>query len=221
MPERHHHLTKETVHRALLRTAGLTIAPTYMMQMRTTGGRNVDRPTNPPPGVIATPAAVLILLYNHADHLHLVLTLRTTHLRSHAGQISFPGGRTDPEDESPYATALREAQEELNVDPTTLTLWTDLSTVYLPPSNYLIHPFVAYCNGRPEFQPNPTEVQGVIELPLGHLFLTERVATEQRELEGESVLVPHFLYGDQIIWGATAVILSQLVARIEAGLAGL
>jgi len=217
MPDWHNHLTKEMIHQALQQTAGLVLPPTHIMQMHSTDGKVLSRPTGPPPGVIANPAGVLILLYDYQQELHLVLTRRPTQMRNHAGQISFPGGRADPQDLSLYGTALREAQEELDIDPKVPALWTPLETVYVAPSNHEVHPFVAYCDHRPDFRPNLSEVHEVVELPLRHLFLPEAVAIERRDLEGETVLVPHFRFRGHVIWGATAKMLDQLVTRIRAG----
>ncbi len=190
-------------------------APAYRMQIRTEDGGTAARPTAPPPGTTARPAAVLVLLYPGADGLTLVLTERTSHLPSHAGQISFPGGALDPEDATLLQAALREANEELGIQPADLELLGELRPVYIPPSNFLVRPFVAYASRRPEFLPSPGEVASVLEVPLAHLLDPANVASEVRVLQGARLQVPYFTFRGHKIWGATAAMLDDLLARIN------
>lgn len=207
-------ITLDVIRRGLARHD----ASAYRMLIRTEDGATVARPSGPPPGQAPRPAAVLVLLYPGADGLNLVLTERTGHLPKHAGQISFPGGGVDPGDASLLQAALREAHEELGIEAGDLEVLAELRPVYIPPSNFLVHPFVAYTGRRPEFRPSPDEVAAVLEVPLGHLLDPDTVCTEVRELQGARLQVPYFRYQDHKIWGATAAMIDDLLARINAAL---
>ena len=167
-----------------------------------------------------TQAAGLILLYPHVDQVtgalvpHLVLTRRTATLRRHSGQISLPGGRHDESDGSLLRTALRETHEELGVAPEGLAVWGRLEPEWIVVTHYLLAPFVAYAPRRPEFQPAPAEVAEVIELPLATLLDPATLAEETWELAGVPRQVHFFRYGEHKIWGATARVLSKLVALL-------
>ena len=159
---------------------------------------------------------VLILLYPRADRLHFVLTRRTETVRSHKGQISLPGGKRE-KGESLVQTALRETYEELGVPPDRTEVIKRLSALYTPPSNYCIHPFVAYRPLRTTFHPDPIEVAEVLEVPLSTLL-----DPAIREVELWSAprfdsprRVPFFNVNGQVVWGATAMILSELVTLLE------
>jgi len=145
---------------------------------------------------------------------HLVLTRRTATLRRHGGQISLPGGRYDEADGSLATTALRETHEELGVAPETLELWGALEPEWIVVTHYLLAPFVAYAPHRPQFRPAPAEVAEVIEVPLATLLDPATPAEETWELAGASRNVHFFRYGEHKIWGATARVLSALVALL-------
>ncbi|HUN08322.1 MAG TPA: CoA pyrophosphatase [Aggregatilineales bacterium] len=170
----------------------------------------------PAPGVRPKQAGVLALLIPYAgDDLAVILTRRPETLRNHSGQISFPGGRHDETDESFTATALRETCEELGLcDPVDIVGM--LSTIYIPPSNFEVHPSVGYLPSLPIFQPNPDEVAEVITAPLRWLLEDERKRVDPWEFPGGRMMIPHYLFGDHIVWGATAVMLGELEARLRA-----
>lgn len=189
--------------------------PTNRMLLRDLEGRTVIRPTGPPDGKSQLMAAVLVLFYPGAAGPTLVLTRRTSHLPTHAGQCSFAGGRVDPEDATLFGTALREAKEELGIDTTGLVLLGQLRPVYVDASNFLIHPFVVMANGRPDLHPNPDEVEAVLEVPLRTLLDPATHQSEVRELRGARFTVPFFRFGQDGIWGATAAMLEDLVSRVE------
>jgi len=176
-------------------------------------------PENDPEG--RTLAAALVLLYPHrlpaaaAPTPHIVLTLRTTAMRRHSGQISLPGGRYDHEDGSLLRTALRETEEELGVDPTNLTVWGRLEPEYIVASHYALAPFVGYTPRRPGFVPAPAEVAEVIDLPLTHLLHPDTLQEEVWDFQGHARRVSFYRYGEHKIWGATARILSQLVVLLD------
>lgn len=206
----HAELTPEQVRNALLQHADRVAAVTDRMQM-------LRRPQGPTAGQSARQAAVLVLLYPGPEGLTVLVTERNSNLRKHAGQISFPGGGADPEDASLLETALRETREELGIDSASIEYWTTLHPIYVPPSNYLVHPFVAYVQEPPTVRPNLDEVAAVLRVPLAHLLQPECFACEEWEVGGQRRPVPHFRFGPHKIWGATAVILDQLLARISLG----
>jgi 8-oxo-dGTP pyrophosphatase MutT (NUDIX family) len=175
-------------------------------------------PADDPEG--RTLAAALVLLYPYqppaaaAPTPHLVLTLRTTAMRRHSGQISLPGGRYDQEDGSLLRTALRETEEELGVNPASLTVWGRLEPEHIVASHYALASFVGYTSRRPSFRPAPAEVAEVIDVPLAHLLDPATVVEEDWDFQGFARRVCYYRYGEHKIWGATARILSQLVALL-------
>ena len=174
--------------------------------------------TNPRPGhkvfheVEATciKAGVLVLLYPWKDELYFVLTRRTIRLDHHQAQISFPGGRQE-EGEDLQQTALREACEELDVRPGSIRILGELTPLYIPPSNFCIYPVVAATERRPDFRPSTEEVAEVIEMPLNHLLDNENIHREMRTIRGTEVEVPFYSYKGHKIWGATAMVLAELL----------
>lgn len=175
--------------------------------------RGLRRSPNRPGAARA--AAVLLLLYPHDGELSFVLTRRTESVGTHKGQISLPGGGIEPVDESPAACALRETCEELAVCTEDVHLLGELTPLYVVVSDFQIHPIVGYLPARPEFVPQPSEVAEVIEVPLAHL-LDERVKVEERwTLHDVEVDVPYYRLNGHVIWGATAIILSEFENRLR------
>ena len=161
-------------------------------------------------------AAVLVLLYPGAEGLRLALTLRTDRVETHRGQISFPGGSLD-RGETAEAAALREAQEELGIDPASLHVLGRLSSLYIPHSGFCVTPVVAYTRQRLRFTPNPGEVAEIIETPLEYLLAPETCCEETWELHGAPVQVPYYAVGPHKVWGATAMILAELAVILDHG----
>lgn len=159
-------------------------------------------------------AGVLVLLYPRKGRLHLVLTRRTEQVDYHKGQISFPGGRQE-KGETLEQTAEREAREELNVDPDSIRILGRLTPLYIPPSNYCIYPVVAVSEARPDFRPFRLEVDEVLEVPLNHLLNPRNARRETWSLGGTDVEVPFYLFGEHKIWGATAMVLAELVEVLK------
>lgn len=164
--------------------------------------------------VSCTRAGVLVLLYPWNDSLFLVLTRRTEQMRQHQAQISFPGGRQES-GEDLVQTALRETKEELGIQPDSPRLLGALTPLYIPPSNTCIHPVVATLLQRPEFVRSPKEVEEVIEVPLAHLRDPINVHEEIWTLRGIPVRVPFFLFKGNKIWGATAMVLAELLELLR------
>lgn len=176
--------------------------------------RVIPRPSGPPPGQKAGEAAVLVPIYYHEGQLWIAYTRRPDYMKRHSGQISFPGGRVDPQDKSYLDTALREANEEVGLDPGILEFWTELKPIYITASSYHVYPFVMYCDRRPDFKPDPGEVAELIEVPLSTLLDPANFSREMHEFRGQLVWEPFFRYGPHKIWGATAIITDQILAHL-------
>ena len=171
------------------------------------------RVTEQPAGATPREAGVLALLYSIEGELHFVLTRRTDRLGNHSGQISFPGGRRERDDVDLVATALREAREELGIDPAGVEIIGALTQLFVPPSNFVIHPVVGYMAVRPAFSPHPDEVAEVIEAPLAALLDPSIKVTVTRplvSLNGQVVNAPAYQLAGHEVWGATAMVLSEL-----------
>jgi len=167
----------------------------------------------------ARPAAVCMLLYPRAGTWHLPLTLRPGHMVAHADQISLPGGVIE-EDEDSREAALRELNEELGIPPADVTLLGRLSDLYIFNSNYLVTPWLAAVDARPAWKISADEVAELLEVPLPHLV---DPATAARHLIRRGLLhfeAPHFAFDGHRIWGATAIMLGELVALISEITAG-
>jgi 8-oxo-dGTP pyrophosphatase MutT (NUDIX family) len=163
-------------------------------------------------------SAVLLLLYCRADEWHVLLTRRRDDLNSHAGQISFPGGRQE-NTESLAETAFRETQEEVGLTPEGIQLLGELATVYIPPSDFEVHPFVAYQTGPARFHPDPGEVAELLETPLSLLLDPETRQVEVWELRELQVEVPYYRIGAHKVWGATAMMLGEFLDRLRVAIA--
>jgi 8-oxo-dGTP pyrophosphatase MutT (NUDIX family) len=158
---------------------------------------------------------VLLPLYGWPQEPGLVFTERRADLRRHAGEISFPGGRRDPEDADLQTTALREAEEEIGLDRAQVEIGETLPATRTFVTNYVVHPFVG-CVPHPrelDLQPNPTEVETVLTFSLELL----REGYEMRRLirRGVPIHTPTYEVEGHLIWGATARILSDLLDRLD------
>jgi 8-oxo-dGTP pyrophosphatase MutT (NUDIX family) len=158
-------------------------------------------------------AGVLVLLYPKHGQLTVLLTRRTESVNHHRGQISLPGGEQHP-GESLEATALRETVEELGLDLTAVRVLGRLTPLFIPPSNYCIYPTVAAIPGPPTFRAAPEEVAEVIEAPVDHLADPANRRREIRPYGGRDVDVPFFEFAGHKIWGATAMVLAELLALL-------
>jgi 8-oxo-dGTP pyrophosphatase MutT (NUDIX family) len=164
-----------------------------------------------------TQAAVLLALYGWPREPGLIFTERRADLRRHAGEISFPGGRQDPGDADLAATALREAHEEIAIDPGAVELAGALAPVSTFVTGYRVHPFVGVVPdpGELDLQPNPGEVETVLTFSLERL----REGFEMRRLirRGVPIHTPTYEVEGHLIWGATARILGDLLSRLQTG----
>jgi len=161
-----------------------------------------------------TLAAVLVPLYLDQDELHAVFTLRGADLRNHAGQISFPGGRRDDADATLAHTALREAEEEIGLDPSAVELLGALQPTPTIATDFAVYPFVGMIRPGIAWTPSAREVDAVLELPLGKLLEGYERRTLTRR--GMRFRTDAYVAGEHVIWGATARILQDLFERLDA-----
>ncbi len=161
-------------------------------------------------------AAALLLLYPHDGDSAVALTVRASGLRRHAGQISLPGGETDP-DETLVQAALREASEEIGVDPAEVRVLGELTPVHVIVSGFTLHPIVGITDRRPDFRADPAEVAAILEVSLRDLRDASRIRQGVRIREGAAVEYPYFdLLGHQV-WGATAMVLGEFICLLADG----
>jgi len=167
-----------------------------------------------PPRPGGRPSAVLVPLYDEAGLAHVVLTRRTWGLRTHQGEVSFPGGRVEP-GESPVDGARREAYEEIGLEPAGVEIIGELDHLSTVGSGSWISPFVGVLPGRPETRPSPHEVEAVLHVPLAELLDPELFREERWTFPGGRVQPITFfeLVGDTV-WGATASLLRQLLVAV-------
>jgi len=157
-------------------------------------------------------SAILILLYPKSDQLHTVFIKRPEYPGIHSGQISFPGGRYETIDKTMMDTAIREAAEEIGVPANEITIWGQLTQLYIPVSNYIVYPYVGYLPYHPSWIIDPVEVSFIIEASLEALSNPSIRKNEQWSFHNISRNVPFFAVQGHKIWGATAMILNEFLA---------
>jgi 8-oxo-dGTP pyrophosphatase MutT (NUDIX family) len=160
-------------------------------------------------------AAVLVPVVTHADGLSILFTRRTEHLAQHAGQISFPGGGVDAGDRDAVATALRETQEEVGIDPAHVRPFGYLDCLETV-SGFCVTPVVAEVDANHGAMPNPHEVAEVFEVPLAFFLDPANLRSRRVDYRGRPRDIFEFLHDGKNIWGVTAAILLSLVRRMEA-----
>lgn len=175
-------------------------------------GRNVVVPEN------ARQAAVLVCLYPHEEQWHLALMKRVVDGSVHSGQISFPGGTAESYDLNFTHTALREAEEEVGIVQHEVQVLGPLTEIYIPPSNFMVYPFLAHVPHRPHFVIDPKEVDSIVEVPLTELLSKEIAGRKSVPMSGKTDVrmeVPIYTLQGNVIWGATAMMLSELIGVLE------
>lgn len=166
---------------------------------------------------LAKQSAVLILLFPEKEKLKAVFIQRAEYEGIHSGQIAFPGGKKEVYDVDFKATALREVQEEIGVEPHEVEIIGQLTDLFIPPSNFLVKVFVGYCDQKPQYLLEFNEVQSVFEVDLDD-FLNDSAISEKEfhaKALNSSVLAPYYLVNNFEIWGATAMITSELLDTLN------
>jgi len=158
----------------------------------------------------ATKSSVLILLYPEKEKIKTCFILRQTYKGVHSGQVSFPGGRYEKEDNTLISTALREAHEEVNIDPQKVSVLGTLSELFIPPSNYIVLPVVGYTDTVPEYIAENSEVAQIITTDLDFLFDKKQQKEKVLHVRGTEIHAPYYDVKGHVVWGATAMILSEL-----------
>jgi 8-oxo-dGTP pyrophosphatase MutT (NUDIX family) len=159
--------------------------------------------------------AVLALFFPEGDSVRLVFIQRQNYLGVHSGQISFPGGGYEEQDQTFDKTAIRETNEEIGIPENDIRILGELSTLYIPPSNFLVHTFAGFIEYYPTFHPDPAEVSEVFSIPIEELLDADCFQTKAVKA-GETIMtVPCYFTQNRMIWGATAMILSELLEVIE------
>lgn len=162
-------------------------------------------------------SGVLLLLFEKNNELHIAFTQRKQYEGVHSGQMSFPGGKKDVTDLDLRETALRETFEEIGIERNKIEIIGSLSELYIPPSNFLVYPSIGFTTGFEKFIPQPNEVEKVVEIPVSFFFDTQNVnlRTEIKLFDGNTVHVPAYIFNEHIIWGATAIMLSEFTFILE------
>lgn len=174
---------------------------------RSTIYKDVSFPEN------AKRSAVLLLFYPTEDGLHFPLILRTAYPGVHSQQISLPGGAWEESDPDYVATALRETEEEIGINRHQVEVLGLLSSLYIPPSNFWVQPVVGYLDRQPDFLPDPNEVEKVFPASLRDLLRTDAVGESKiQHSTGLHLTVPSYTVDGHVVWGATAMMISEVVA---------
>lgn len=163
----------------------------------------------------ARSAAGLLLLYPGSEGPSIPLTVRASGLSRHAGQISLPGGATD-DGETLAQAALREAHEEIGVDPARVRILGKLTPVYVLVSGFTLHPVVGITDERPDFRPAAHEVEDVVEVSIADLQDASNIRQGTRTREGVAIEYPYFDLRGSHVWGATAMILGEFICVLSA-----
>lgn len=157
------------------------------------------------------PSAVLILFYQNKNEIYFPLILRNSYNGVHSAQVSFPGGKKEL-DETLMETALRETEEEIGIKRELIMIIGELSQLYIPPSGFLVQPYIGYIKEAPSFSPNPNEVNTLMEVPL-KLIMDNTIAGKKKIKVGSNnikINYPFYSILGQTVWGATAMMLSEL-----------
>ncbi|WP_397363193.1 NUDIX hydrolase [Olleya sp. R77988] len=189
----------------------LKMVPPYRQELIKQQGDNIKN---------ARQSAVMALFYPDFEaQTKLILILRKTYKGVHSAQVGFPGGKVEEADNNLMHTALRETHEEVGVHPDLVTVYKQLTQVYIPPSNFYVQPFIGVANQTPDFIKQDTEVEALLEVYLSDLLnennLTQKIVTTSYDVDVE---VPAFNLNNHLVWGATAMMLSEVKDLLKATL---
>lgn len=195
-----------------LQTAFTKPLPGSEAQLKMSSMRRAAELLSRPGSVNAIPSSVLVLLYPINTSTHIVFIQRPNYDGVHGGQIALPGGKMEHTDLDLICTALRESSEEIGIIPSTIHLLGKLTDLYIPPSNYMVSPYVGYSYDQPVFHPDPKEVAGIIQIELDR-FMEEKARTIQPFTIkwGIRFNAPAYVIDNVVIWGATAMIISEFL----------
>jgi 8-oxo-dGTP pyrophosphatase MutT (NUDIX family) len=156
------------------------------------------------------PGSVLILLYPETKSIYFPLIKRPDYLGAHSGQISLPGGKAEA-GETVYETALREAQEEIGVDPSSVQLIGKLSDFFVIPSNFIVTPVIGVADAKPTLTPDAYEVVKILHGSIDHIVRDDAIKAKEILAAGRyRLMAPHFEIEGEVVWGATAMMLNEL-----------
>ncbi len=172
-------------------------------------GKNI--PESEPP----KESSVFILLFQENGEWFIPLIKRTEYDGAHSGQVSLPGGKRDRQDKSILQTAFRETDEEIGVTPDLITYVGTLTTLFIPNSNFNVTPQVGLINPTPTFKRDPQEVEEIIKLPFLTLFDKSMIKYFERNVNNHTINAPYYCCDERIIWGATAMMLSEFAEIIR------
>jgi 8-oxo-dGTP pyrophosphatase MutT (NUDIX family) len=162
-------------------------------------------------------AAVMILLYPKNDLLHTVFIQRPVYEGVHGGQISFPGGKKEASDIDLIQTAIRETSEEIGIKPSEINIISSLTPLYIPVSNTVVTPVIGWMETHPVFTLNEDEVVFIIEADIKTLIDPSIIKIKPFEIRGEMIDIKYFDFKDNVIWGATAMMLNELFTILRNG----
>jgi 8-oxo-dGTP pyrophosphatase MutT (NUDIX family) len=161
-------------------------------------------------------SAVMAIIFQKNGQQYLILIKRASYYGTHSGQISFPGGKAEPEDIDLQHTAIRETLEEIGVSVSKNEIIHELQTIYIPPSNFLVYPFLAFLDKEPDsFKPDSREVDEIITLNINDLKQKPITKSSITTFDNSTLTVPSYVFNNQIVWGATASILSEIICYLE------
>lgn len=161
-------------------------------------------------------SSVLILIYPFENDLYTVFTHRHEYQGVHSNQVSLPGGKPEPADKDLYMTALRETEEETGVEASLISFAGKLTPLYVPPSNFIIHPFVGFISEKPEFRPDSKEVKKLISVSFSEILNDNNIQTKEIRLSNNQIYpTPCYFWQNHIIWGATAMIMSEFIEILK------
>jgi 8-oxo-dGTP pyrophosphatase MutT (NUDIX family) len=184
--------------------------PGLSAQLQMSSMKRVQELMGSVPSAKAKQSGVLLLLYPVDQEINMVFIQRPEYSGVHSGQISLPGGKREPNDTTLIETALRESQEEVGIIPEDVRVLGKLSDLYIPPSKFLVSPFVGFCPNRPGFVKDPSEVDEIIEVKINDLFSDQALQVTKHNVgPGIQIKAPAFVVNGYVIWGATAMILSE------------
>ncbi|MCT4616397.1 MAG: CoA pyrophosphatase [Marinifilaceae bacterium] len=189
--------------------------PGFQAQLKMSPSLREDSINNSDP-TKARDSSVLILFYHNAKgELCFPLIKRTSDNSKHSGQVSLPGGKKEKEDNNNESTAIRETYEELGLNPSKISIIGKLSKLYIPISNFMVYPIIGIYNTIPQYKPSKKEVEYIIECKLKDLLNPDNISSFEFSRSDINIIAPYFNIDDNKVWGATAMILSELKTIFE------